>query len=297
MKFSIIIPIYNTGEYKLRRCLDSIINQTFTDFECLMIDDGSTDVSGAICDEYVQKDSRFIAFHKDNGGVSSARNLGLKQMKGEWCQFVDSDDYLEEDHLLLFINEIQNNSKVDLIVSGFKVNPDLCDYKHTYKHRFYAHKTSLNSFLEETDVLSFMILWDKLFYTEKIKKQNLRFDEKLCISEDRLFCYQYMYNVNNILALHNSSYIHDTTDINSLTNRVHSLSIQKYKFKILSKAKFTLIKSLGCKKEVVQMLNSYNENLLVTMLNSGGTVCTLLSLLQYDPLTIIKLLIKRYIRR
>ena len=95
---SIIIPVYNS-EKALRRCLDSILAQTMTDYECLLIDDGSTDSSGRICDEYAAKDERFRVFHKENGGVSSARNVGLDNAKGEWITFVDSDDSVEESFL------------------------------------------------------------------------------------------------------------------------------------------------------------------------------------------------------
>ena len=103
---SVIVPVYNTEKY-LHRCVDSILAQTFTDFELLLIDDGSTDSSGAICDEYAQKDSRVRVFHKENGGVSSARNLGLDKAKGKWVTFVDSDDWIKESFLnKLYINEI-----------------------------------------------------------------------------------------------------------------------------------------------------------------------------------------------
>ena len=91
LKISIIIPVYNS-ENTLRRCIDSVLNQTFTDFECLLIDDGSKDRSGEICDEYAQMDSRVRVFHKENGGVSSARNVGLDNARGEWITFCDSDD-------------------------------------------------------------------------------------------------------------------------------------------------------------------------------------------------------------
>ena len=92
---SVIIPVYNTEMY-LRRCIDSVLAQTYQDFELLLIDDGSKDSSGAICDEYAAKDARVRVFHKENGGVSSARNLGLDNARGEWVTFVDSDDYIEK---------------------------------------------------------------------------------------------------------------------------------------------------------------------------------------------------------
>ena len=99
-KITVIVPVYNTEKY-LRRCVDSILAQTFTDFELLLVNDGSTDGSGAICDEYAQKDSRVRVFHKENGGVSSARNIGIDNAQGDWITFIDSDDRIEQRHLYL----------------------------------------------------------------------------------------------------------------------------------------------------------------------------------------------------
>lgn len=89
---SIIVPVYNAEKY-LSRCVDSILSQTMKDFELLLIDDGSQDESGRICDEYSEKDARVRVFHKPNGGVSSARNLGIDHAKGKYIIFIDSDDY------------------------------------------------------------------------------------------------------------------------------------------------------------------------------------------------------------
>jgi glycosyltransferase involved in cell wall biosynthesis len=91
MAISVIIPVYNTESY-LRKCLDSIVNQTYRELEIIIIDDGSTDGSGEICDEYKMSDSRIRVFHTENRGLSCARNLGLDEAKGEWIGFVDSDD-------------------------------------------------------------------------------------------------------------------------------------------------------------------------------------------------------------
>ena len=90
---SIIIPVYNS-EVTLRRCLDSVISQSISDWELILIDDGSTDKSGEICEEYASKDKRIKVFYKKNGGVSSARNVGLDNAKGEWIAFVDADDFV-----------------------------------------------------------------------------------------------------------------------------------------------------------------------------------------------------------
>ena len=105
---SIIIPVYNVAPY-LRCSLDSVISQTFVEFEAILIDDGSTDESGIICDEYADKDNRFIVIHQENGGLSSARNTGLKTCSGEYLCFLDSDDYYESDFLQTMYDCIKNS--------------------------------------------------------------------------------------------------------------------------------------------------------------------------------------------
>ena len=93
---SIIVPVYNIEEY-LPRCIESILNQTYNNLELILVDDGSKDKSGEICDAYAKKDNRVVVLHKENGGSSSARNAGIAIAKGEYLGFVDSDDYIEPD--------------------------------------------------------------------------------------------------------------------------------------------------------------------------------------------------------
>ena len=114
-KVSIIVPVYNVEKY-LQRCIESILTQTETDFELLLIDDGSKDKSGLICDEYAQKDKRVNVIHKENGGVSSARNLGIEKANGEWMCFIDADDYVRQD----FLSDIQQYlfNDVDIVHWG-----------------------------------------------------------------------------------------------------------------------------------------------------------------------------------
>ena len=111
---SVIIPIYN-AELTLRRCLDSILTQTFTNFECLLINDGSKDRSGEICDEYASKDGRFRVFHQENSGPSAARNVGLTQAKGQYIIFQDSDDYLLDSNAYLKLITYAFHNKLDVL--------------------------------------------------------------------------------------------------------------------------------------------------------------------------------------
>ena len=116
---SVIVPVYNAEKY-LHRCIDSILAQTFTDFELLLVDDGAKDRSGEICDEYAAKDSRVSVFHKENGGVSSARNLGLDKAQGEWIIFIDSDDWIA-DGMFKSMYEKATSEKADLVYCDLRM--------------------------------------------------------------------------------------------------------------------------------------------------------------------------------
>ena len=106
---TVIVPIYNVENY-LKKCLNSIINQQYKKLEILLIDDGSTDLSGKIADEYAAKDNRIKVVHKENGGLSDARNYGLKIMTGEYVTFIDSDDYVTEDYVSFMFNLLKQTN-------------------------------------------------------------------------------------------------------------------------------------------------------------------------------------------
>ena len=140
---SIIVPVYNAEKY-LHRCIDSILEQTFTNFELLLIDDGSTDNSNKICDEYAKTDSRIRVFHKANGGVSSARNMGLDKAKSEWICFCDADDSIKQYYLNTFIN-LKNLQDADLYVTGCDIITSRI--KEATLSDFYYNRTELYLFV------------------------------------------------------------------------------------------------------------------------------------------------------
>ena len=117
-KISIIVPVYNAEKY-LRHCLDSILNQSFQDFELLLVDDGSKDRSGKICDEYAEKDKRVSVWHQENQGVSVARNVGLEHAQGEWIYFPDSDDIVIENALEIMMKMCVED--IDYVMCGYEV--------------------------------------------------------------------------------------------------------------------------------------------------------------------------------
>ena len=175
---SVIVPVYNVEEY-LPRCLDSIINQTYTNLEILLIDDGATDNSGKICDEYAQKDNRIRVFHKPNGGVSSARNMGLDNSTGEYVGFIDSDDYVELEYFEVLLGVAKEH------------NADIarcCEFEesHTDESKVDIYLSKEYNFLQKhtTEKLGNVVA-GALYKIEIV--QPLRFTSGLYVGEDSYF--------------------------------------------------------------------------------------------------------------
>lgn len=189
---SIIIPIYNAGKY-LHECLESIRVQTYKDFEVLLIDDGSTDNSAALCKEFVMSDKRFHYHHKENGGVCSARNLGISIAQGEWIHFADADDEHPTNALEIFSTYF-NDRSIDVIMGSYiQLNTDGNNY---YEKKIFeltlTPAESINILLLTHRFHYQGYLWNKIFRTSIIRRNNLIFNEKYHFNEDRLFCIEYM---------------------------------------------------------------------------------------------------------
>lgn len=201
-RVSIIIPIYN-AEACIKACVDSIIAQTVSDFELLLIDDGSKDSSGKICDEYAQKDDRIKVFHQPNGGVSTARNLCLDKAQGEWISFVDADDLLESHFLEALNNTLATHA--DWIHCPWKNvwddgrNDELNDYENEELIEGWEGVRNYWSLSAARDVCR--CPWTKLFRRSIIEQHHLRFDVSLHYAEDTLFNYNYLLKVRNILTI------------------------------------------------------------------------------------------------
>ncbi len=195
---SIIIPAYNTEPY-LARCLDSVISQSFTDFEVLLIDDGSTDTSGKICDEYASRDERIRVFHKPNGGVSSARNVGLKEAKGEWIYFVDADDEVLPNGLQALVDGISED--VDVVMGGL----EKCDengkgvYEMEKGPEFLTRKDGIliNYGVSKVCTGNWGWMTIRLFRNSIIRENNLFFDSDVVYNEDELFVVRYLCSCNH----------------------------------------------------------------------------------------------------
>ncbi|WP_294455629.1 glycosyltransferase family 2 protein [uncultured Bacteroides sp.] len=206
---SIIVPIYNSENY-LNRCLDSILSQTFCDWELILIDDGSTDQSVGICEEYAQKDNRIRVFHKQNGGVSSARNIGLKNAKGEWVTFCDSDDFVNPDWLEIYIPLIYDN-EISMVCQGIhRIGPFvLCEYCSGIE--YVGDNRGALELLYKSLLLGFV--WNKIFKKSILDDYNLYFDERFIFMEDENFVLRYLKHCKRIVCVKRSGYNYNMPDL------------------------------------------------------------------------------------
>ncbi|WP_303690572.1 glycosyltransferase family 2 protein [Megamonas hypermegale] len=191
---SIIVPVYNVEKY-LKRCIESILNQTFKNFELLLLDDGSTDSSGSICDKYAKKDNRIIVKHKKNQGVSATRNLGIDIAKGEYITFVDSDDWIENDYLEKMYLKI-NEMNVPLLITGH-IEERNGIVKNTFildRERIYTRTDIQLEFLKQEKFM--WTVGDKIYNLKLIK--NFRFDTELKIAEDMYFLWNVLKIINKV---------------------------------------------------------------------------------------------------
>ena len=200
-KISLIVPVYNTERF-MCKCLDSILSQTFRDWEAILVDDGSTDKSGVICDEYAKKDGRFVVIHKENGGVSNARQSGLNRAEGDYVIHADPDDWMESNMLEdMYSSAIKFNS--DLVYSDF--------YKETNgKAEYVSQKITVldsNTFLKGLFTNIYGACWNKLIRRSCIQKYKARFPEGWSLREDLYFLTTLLVNEIRISYV-NKAYYH-----------------------------------------------------------------------------------------
>jgi glycosyltransferase involved in cell wall biosynthesis len=206
-KISVVIPVYNVEKH-IKRCIDSVLNQTYQDFEIILIDDGSEDQSGQICDEYANKDKRVKVIHKENARVSAARNDGIKMAKGKYLSFIDSDDWIEPEMFQVMVNKAEELN-LDFI---------MCDYKKRFNkyedHRSQPIRSGYYSTEEiKKELFPCLIMfeyiefpptisnWVCIFNLEFIRKNNLYYDEDIHYCEDSILGSKMMYHATNFYYL------------------------------------------------------------------------------------------------
>lgn len=240
-KISVIVPVYNAENY-LRECVESILKQEYIDFELLLINDGSTDCSGEICNEYIEQDSRVRVYHTSNRGVSSARNLGIERSKAPWICFIDSDDRIDKKYLSAF--RVDELSPTCLAIQGIEMlerKTGTRMWSMTYPDAFLPEK-KLGENISKYDLLSHGFPVAKLLSKELIVRHGLFFNTSLSFHEDHLFVLQYIQHIEtiNLVTGTNYKYMYDGSE--SLSIKLHSNAEMEMAYTLLFHEYFKVVK-------------------------------------------------------
>lgn len=191
---SVIVPVYNADAF-LEKCVSALLANTFSNFEVLLIDDGSTDQSASICQKYASADARVCYFHQSNQGPSAARNAGIAFSKGKYLAFVDADDSVSPHYLQVLVNPMERNASVDLVSGGFK------EYSRVHPNGIALHHVPADMQDRIAYTESFLpylfqgvagVLWGKLLRRDIVAHNGLVLNEKLRLSEDLVFLFEYL---------------------------------------------------------------------------------------------------------
>lgn len=289
VKVSIIIPVYNGQKY-VQRCLDSICHLDNTDWECILIDDGSIDDSAKLLSKYVEIDPRFSLISTSNGGVSRARNLGIQKVKGQWISFVDIDDWVSPDYF--YSLELDIADRYDIIIFNNCRNYE--DRIVSFSQSVICDSTSKRNLLsDKMSELLFLAPWGKAFRTDLIKNHHLQFNEQLRYGEDAIFnldafavcnnlyCYAkgiYHYYVPNkyvsALEKYGLSADHIISFLNNFGQRYFQMGIECVKYERLVLWQFTMLEkwcsSHKWKGRMSYYHNEYQKRLEERVLHTFG---------------------------
>ncbi len=218
MKYSVIIPVYNS-EKTIKRCINSIASQERTDVEIIVINDGSTDMTESICNKMQNKYNNIVYIHKENGGVSSARNLGLSVAKGKYIMFIDSDDYVDGKCFEIFDSYTKSDADYYQFVFSVEAN-GIVKKVISWPERYVNTESEKEAFIVESVVTrSINSCWAKLYRREIIEKKSLRFYEELSMGEDLTFVFTFLLFANKFERVDSRIYFADVTNKESLSRR------------------------------------------------------------------------------
>jgi len=262
---SIIVPVYNVERY-LCECIDSIIASSFTNFELILVDDGSSDSSSSICDEYAQQDCRIRVFHKANGGPSSARNLGIEMSRSPWITFVDADDLVSPSFFANLYKVLDDCPDVDFVQAGCTnfINGRPSNVEQWYDNYIGDDKSGLLNKIRGLTV-------SKLFNVDIIHCNGLSFDERLKSAEDLQFTLEYIIHVNQYAFIQETGYYYRRDNNCSLTHTAQdqsydiSLLIFKLRFDVIT----TYINKYGLKQSMFKIRNEQLASLLIFAITNG----------------------------
>ncbi|MDO4413676.1 MAG: glycosyltransferase family 2 protein [Erysipelotrichaceae bacterium] len=216
VKYSVIIPVYNV-EKQLPRTIESVLDQTIESFELILVNDGSKDSSGSVCDLYAEKDKRVHVIHKENGGVSSARNAGIENAIGEYIVFIDSDDYVSP----VFVKQFEGTD-ADLIIAGYVLETE--DQEVLKRSDYGIHEYTVSS--ENNDVIKahytdgfYNYACTKAFRREIIRSNHLRFSQEITIGEDTLFVMDFLVHAKKVTVRDTCEYHYVRYNRQTLTHQ------------------------------------------------------------------------------
>lgn len=207
MTFSVIVPLYNVEQYA-RECIESVLNQTYADFELILVDDGSTDTTGDIIDEYQLKDNRIRTIHKVNGGLTSARKAGAQIAKGEYAVIIDGDDWIDKDYLMEFYNIIAAENPDVICTEAKKVYPD-------GSYTLIKTGMPISGLLDRAQIEQAIIarlfdisptVWSKAYKMELYRQSQMSLDDTICMGEDGCIVYPLLVRAQRIFALSGQKY-------------------------------------------------------------------------------------------
>ncbi len=247
-RISIIVAIYNAEKY-LHQCLDSIAQQTFPFWECILVDDGSTDSSSQICDNYAIQDSRFKVIHKKNEGVAIARKIGIENATGEYSIHTDSDDWIEPT-MLESLYKATQVTDVDIIITDYFVNKSDLNQKISKQE-----PSSLSPKQVLLDLLNnklFGSLCNKLIRTNLYRKLNIKFFSDINHSEDLLTCIQLLQNSNLKISYLPKAFYHYRVNDSSIT---HHFTRDTYKMRMKFRDKLEKLLKLPNSKELIEKIS------------------------------------------
>ena len=265
-KISIVVPVYN-AETTLKSCIDSVVNQSYDEWELWLINDGSRDSSGEICDEYCRSDARIQVIHKQNEGVSVARNTGIEKAQGEYILFLDSDDYLEKDALRKVV-DATNRFCADVVIFGF--------YYHFSESNIFKSNTLSKEFVGTNDQFVFDVFreafgkellnppWNKLVKRELLLHENIQFVSEFSICEDMIFTIEILEKSERIIFLETPLYHYIYKQGSNLVNKFHSNYFEALSFYI-ARAKEYLVKH-HADKEKMGLLDTFYINQTIAFL-------------------------------
>ena len=266
---SIVVPIYNVEKW-LSRCIDSILNQPFQKIELILVNDGSPDKCGEICDYYEKKDNRIRVIHKENGGLSSARNAGIKVATGKYIVFIDPDDQISKDYLIKLYN-IAENHTCDAVISGYTTVPT--DNNIIPYFKLDTVMNGKDFVLSSTNIHSkndLCYVWRYIYNLTIIKMKNIRFNEQVFIGEDVIFNLEFLLESKRVYAISDSLYYYTVNNPDSLMRmpykpNLESSLILQYKIRKQLSQKFGLLNYQHYKKDLA---NYYINNIYKLMINN-----------------------------